>query len=339
MNVQFAPVAKEPVIENEKCWANSFTAFSTALMKFMSVAENLEELHLPLLERNPAALRPVVDLICSESKNLYDLNLRHSHLGVEGAMVALKWTQQESCQLTTLNLNSTFNLEDLSSVNALADACRGRSCPALTSLDLTQCLNKVEEEGDPYPDQAVFRLPEVLLRPGWALQVLNLSHQPDYMLCDIAVDSICEAMQKQHSNSTLGCQLRILQLSDGMIGDEGACKLASLVKEPWSRLEEIHLDQNSIGDQGILGFASAITSAQNKLKVLYLHGSDDSIGNLGIRAMLSAVMNGQATEVATKRVTCRLESLSLPECGDELFELADGLAEALDKIGIEFYQE
>ena len=216
-----------------------------------------------------------------------------------------------------------------------AHTVTGRSCPALTSLDLTQCLNKVEEDDDPYPDQAVFSLPETLLRPGWALQELNLSHQPDYMLCDIAVDSICEAMRKQHTNSILGCQLRVLQLSDGMIGDEGACKLAGLVKETWSQLEAIHLDQNSIGDQGILGMCSAITSASNRLKVLYLHGSDDSIGNLGIGAILAAIMDEQAT----KRDTCRLESLSLPECGDELFELADGLAEALDKVGIEFWQE
>ena len=50
----------------------SFGAFSAALMKFVAVAENLEELHLPLLDRSPATLRPLVDLICSKagSRNL-----------------------------------------------------------------------------------------------------------------------------------------------------------------------------------------------------------------------------------------------------------------------------
>jgi hypothetical protein len=40
-------------------------------------------------------------------------------------MVALRWTQQESCQLTSLNLNSTFSLEGVESVKLLVDACRG----------------------------------------------------------------------------------------------------------------------------------------------------------------------------------------------------------------------
>ena len=40
-------------------------------------------------------------------------------------MVALRWTQQESCQLTSLNLNSTFSLEGVDSVKLLVDACRG----------------------------------------------------------------------------------------------------------------------------------------------------------------------------------------------------------------------
>ena len=316
----------------------NFAEFSTALMKFISAANNLEELHLPLLDRNPATLRPVVDLICSEAGpvlSLRVLNLKHSNLGFEGAMVLLKWTQQESCKLTSLNLNSTFSLEDLSALTTLKDCCRGRSQPALTSLDLTQCLNSIVEEDDPYPDQALFSLPEILLRPGWALQVLVLSHQEDYMLCDIAVDSLCEAMRKQHTNSVLGCHVRVLQLTDGMIGDEGACKLAEIAKEPWSKLEELHLDHNSIGDQGILGFASAIASPGNSLKTLYLHGSDESMGSLGIGSMLAAMVPDQHT----KSETCQLENLSLPECGDDLFELADGLAEAMDNAGIEFWQE
>lgn len=54
-----------------------------------------------------------------------ELNLKHCNLGFEGAMVALRWTQQESCQLTSLNLNSTFSLEGVESVKLLVDACRG----------------------------------------------------------------------------------------------------------------------------------------------------------------------------------------------------------------------
>ena len=41
------------------------------------------------------------------------------------------------------------------------------------------------------------------------------------MLCDITVHGIVDAMRKQHSRSTLGCRLRVLELDDGMIGDQG----------------------------------------------------------------------------------------------------------------------
>ena len=41
------------------------------------------------------------------------------------------------------------------------------------------------------------------------------------MLCDITVHGIVDAMRKQHSRSTLGCRLRVLELDDGMIGDKG----------------------------------------------------------------------------------------------------------------------
>ena len=50
---------------------------------------------------------------------------------------------------------------------------------------------------------------------------LYLGQQADYMLCDITVHSIVDAMRKQHSRSTLGCRLRVLELDDGMIGDKG----------------------------------------------------------------------------------------------------------------------
>ena len=50
---------------------------------------------------------------------------------------------------------------------------------------------------------------------------LYLGQQPDYMLCDITVHGIVDAMRKQHSRSTLGCRLRVLELDDGMIGDQG----------------------------------------------------------------------------------------------------------------------
>ena len=50
---------------------------------------------------------------------------------------------------------------------------------------------------------------------------LYLGQQPDYMLCDITVHGIVDAMRKQHSRSTLGCRLRVLELDDGMIGDKG----------------------------------------------------------------------------------------------------------------------
>lgn len=174
-----------------------------------------------------------------------------------------------------------------------------------------------------------------MLRPGWALLKLDLSHQPDYMLCDVVVDCICQAMQQQHERSILGCQLRELMLTDGMVGDDGACQLANIAKEPWSKLQVLALDRNSIGDRGVLGFAAAVSYPGNKIKRLYLHGSDDSVGHTGMAAMLAAVMPDQKT----KRGTCHLELLSLPECGDEFFELADSLCEALDRAGLEFWQE
>ena len=43
----------------------------------------------------------------------------------------------------------------------------------LTSLGLAGCLNKVGDELN--PEQAVFVLPEVLLRPGWALEEVRTS--------------------------------------------------------------------------------------------------------------------------------------------------------------------
>jgi hypothetical protein len=174
-----------------------------------------------------------------------------------------------------------------------------------------------------------------VLRPGWALQSLDLSHQPDYMLCDVVVDCICQAMQQQHERSTLGCQLRKLMLTGGMVGDDGACQLAGIAKEPWSQLQVLALDSNSIGDRGVLGFAAAVSSPANQLKRLYLHGSDDSVGHLGMASMLAAVMPDQDS----KRDTCHLELLTLPECDDEFFELADSLSEALDRAGVEFRQE
>ena len=56
---------------------------------------------------------------------------------------------------------------------------------------------------------------------------LYLGQQPDYMLCDITVHGIVDAMRKQHSRSTLGCRLRVLELDDGMIGDQGKLHNAS----------------------------------------------------------------------------------------------------------------
>ena len=41
------------------------------------------------------------------------------------------------------------------------------------------------------------------------------------MLCDTTVHGIVDAMRKQHSRSTLGCRLRVLEVDDGMIGDKG----------------------------------------------------------------------------------------------------------------------
>ena len=43
---------------------DNFAEFSAALLSFISAAHSLEVLELPLLGRNPATLRPVVDLVC-----------------------------------------------------------------------------------------------------------------------------------------------------------------------------------------------------------------------------------------------------------------------------------
>ena len=95
-----------------------------------------------------------------------------------------------------LVLSNTFLLETEEDVTTLTDACRGRDRPVtiaitvrkwsihsiicgvfkfndcdgqvLMSLGLAGCLNKVGDELN--PEQAVFVLPEVLLRPGWALE-------------------------------------------------------------------------------------------------------------------------------------------------------------------------
>ena len=70
-----------------------------------------------------------------------------------------------------LVLSNTFLLETEEDVTTLTDACRGRDRPVLTSLGLAGCLNKVGDELN--PEQAVFVLPEVLLRPGWALEEVS----------------------------------------------------------------------------------------------------------------------------------------------------------------------
>jgi hypothetical protein len=43
---------------------DNFAEFSAALLSFISAAHSLEVLELPLLGRNPATLRPVIDLVC-----------------------------------------------------------------------------------------------------------------------------------------------------------------------------------------------------------------------------------------------------------------------------------
>ncbi len=42
----------------------NFAEFSEALLSFVSAAHSLEVLELPLLGRNPASMRPLVDLVC-----------------------------------------------------------------------------------------------------------------------------------------------------------------------------------------------------------------------------------------------------------------------------------
>jgi hypothetical protein len=42
----------------------NFAEFSEALLSFVSAAHSLEVLELPLLGRNPASMRPVVDFVC-----------------------------------------------------------------------------------------------------------------------------------------------------------------------------------------------------------------------------------------------------------------------------------
>ena len=262
-------------------------------------------------------------------------------IGFKNACEILRWTQCKRCVLTQLDLTNTFKLERPDDVAILLDACRGTTCPVLKDLRLNNCLNKVEgaeyDETEPFPDQAVFTLPSVVLRAGWPLQALDLSQQPDYMLCDITVRTIVDAMRSQHTNSVLGCQLRSLGLCEGMIEDQGAVLLANTIKEPWCKLETLWMSYNSIGDEGIVAFAGAVCSPGNTLHVLHLYGSDMEMSEAGGSAMLAAILD--EVDGTSRRNECQLTELALPDYGDDMLELADVLSETMEDVGISYWVE
>ena len=115
-------------------------------------------------------------------------------------------------------------------------------------------------------------------------QAKDVTDQDCFIIADIL---------KSSTNYTANPTIGVLSLDHNMIGDQGMCAIADVIKIQNGILamtSGLWLNHNMIGDEGAAALAAALKAGgMPKLQKLYLH--DNAIGDEGAAALADAILN------------------------------------------------
>jgi len=129
-----------------------------------------------------------------------------------------------------------------------------------------------------------YDLKETLCRLNEKDTSLNEIDLYDKKVDDDDIEKLVDAMLCFNSN-----KVTYLDLNKNFISDEGAKKLATLLRNNNSLLEELCINNNNIGTKGAVEIANALKSGNTKLEDLYLN-NNPNIGNKGANEIAKSLM-------------------------------------------------
>lgn len=86
--------------------------------------------------------------------------------------------------------------------------------------------------------------------------------------------------------------IKVLDLSNNNIGDQGAEYLAELLEKKHT-LTDLHLNSNRIGDKGVQMLSSVLSRRATKLQRLYLH-NNSSISDKSVDYLVDMLKRNQS---------------------------------------------
>ncbi|KAL3925351.1 MAG: hypothetical protein SGILL_000460, partial [Bacillariaceae sp.] len=197
-------------------------------------------------------------------------------------------------------LRSTQTIEVLRIDRCIMQDTDGNLGTILDSLAGHTSLNDLFI-GGPLCEQSYLAISKLLTHNRLMFK-LSLQNRSD--LASSGRPSVCQDPTIQwmedplSSNSTL----KILDLSQRCLNDDGMKVLCKALCSDASRLEEIRLHENHIGNIGAQHFASSIPSMTSSLRRILLHRNP--FGEPGAKALLAAV-----------RESCAVRELTIPSMG------------------------
>ncbi|XDV23287.1 hypothetical protein PO909_027923 [Leuciscus waleckii] len=242
-----------------------------------------------LTEESCSALASVIS---SDSSSLKDLDLSNNNLQ-DSRVKLLSDGLKENCKLEKLRLSDCSITEE--GYKALASALRSNPSH-LIELDLTgndpgqsgvkelndllqdtNCQLKLRFLG-PAADEACQYVNRVTGKNPLLLEELNLSR---CKLNSKEVRQLADLLQDKH------CKLKIIQLNNNSITEEGCSALTSAFNSNPSNLIELDLSGNKLGNSGINNICRLLENPQCRLEKLKL--SDCSITENSFKILTSSL--------------------------------------------------
>ncbi|XDV23289.1 hypothetical protein PO909_027923 [Leuciscus waleckii] len=262
---------------------------SALLMDSHSKVEKMKLNNCKLTEVNCSVLVTVL----SSKTILKEMNLNNSRLLDSGVKEICEGLKNPVCELKILKLSDCSITEE--GYKALASALRSNPSH-LIELDLTgndpgqsgvkelndllqdtNCQLKLRFLG-PAADEACQYVNRVTGKNPLLLEELNLSR---CKLNSKEVRQLADLLQDKH------CKLKIIQLNNNSITEEGCSALTSAFNSNPSNLIELDLSGNKLGNSGINNICRLLENPQCRLEKLKL--SDCSITEEGYKALASAL--------------------------------------------------